>query len=116
MVGIDLVFIPRIAALLKKGPFLQRYFTDSEIAYFQKSENPNVLAGNFAVKEAFSKALGTGIRGFSLKDVEVLRDDLGKPVIYLHGSLARRKFRFLECSISHDGDYATALVVMEEEL
>lgn len=116
MLGIDLVYVPRIAALLKKGPFLQRFFTDSEIAYFEKRKSPGVVAGNFAVKEAFSKALGTGIRGFSLKDVEVVRDELGKPIIQLHGPLKEKKFKFLQCSISHDGDYATAVVVMEEEI
>lgn len=116
MLGIDLVYVPRIAALLNKGPFLQRFFTHDEIAYFEKRKNPAVVAGNFAVKEAFSKALGTGIRGFSLKDVEVVRDELGKPIIQLHGPLEERKFRFLQCSISHDGDYATAVVVMEEEI
>ncbi len=116
MVGIDLVYVPRIAALLKKGPFLQRFFTQGEIAYFEKRNSPSVVAGNFAAKEAFSKALGTGIRDFSLKDVEVLRDELGKPIIHLHGTLEKRQFRFLQCSISHDGDYATAVVVMEEKI
>ena len=116
MVGIDLVYVPRIAALLEKGLFLQRFFTPGEIAYFEKRKGASVVAGNFAVKEAFSKALGTGIRDFSLKDVEVLRDELGKPIIYLHGALEKRKFQLLQCSISHDGDYATAVVVMKEEI
>lgn len=115
MVGIDLVYVPRIAALLKKGPFLKRFFTDQERDYFDRRSSPAVVAGNFAVKEAFSKALGTGIRDFALKDIEVLRDEMGKPLIHLHGKLEERSFRLLECSISHDGDYATAIVIMEEE-
>ena len=115
MVGIDLVYVPRIEALLNKGPFLERFFTEDEIAYFERRRSAQVVAGNFAVKEAFSKALGTGIRDFALKDIEVLRDQLGKPVIRLGGELKDRKFRFLQCSISHDGDYATAIVIMEEE-
>ena len=45
------------------------------------------VAGNFAAKEAFSKALGTGISGFALKDVEVLRDEHGKPYIELENRL-----------------------------
>ena len=107
--------VPRIEALLNKGPFLKRFFTDEEIEYFEKRKSAEVVAGNFAVKEAFSKALGTGIRDFALKDVEVLRDQLGKPIIRLGGSLKDREFKFLQCSISHDGDYATAIVIMEEE-
>lgn len=114
-VGIDLVYVPRIQALLNKGPFLTRFFTDKEIDYFNRRDLAQVVAGNFAVKEAFSKALGTGIRGFSFKDVEVLRDELGKPIIRLHGRLKDRRFKILECSISHDGDYATAIVIMEED-
>lgn len=116
MVGIDLVYVPRIEALLKKGPFLQRFFTPGERAYFEKRKNPQVVAGNFAVKEAFGKALGTGIRDFALTDVEVLRDEGGKPFIRLHGVLEKRNFHFLQCSISHDGDYATAVVILEEDL
>lgn len=116
MVGIDLVYVPRIAALLDKGPFLKRFFTQGERAYFEKRNSPAVVAGNFAVKEAFSKALGTGIDGFALKDIEVLRDEKGRPLIRLHGKLEKRAFKLLECSISHDGDYATAIVIMEEKI
>ena len=45
----------------------------------------NSIAGNFAAKEAVSKAFGTGIRGFNLIDIEILRDELGKPVVNLYG-------------------------------
>ncbi len=115
MIGIDLVYVPRIEALLKKGPFLSRFFTEKECAYFEKRKDPKVVAGNFAVKEAFSKALGTGIREFNLKDIEVLREDNGKPYIQLGGKLKKKSFHKIHCSISHDGDYATAIVLLEEE-
>lgn len=115
MIGIDLVYVPRIEALLRKGPFLSRFFTERECAYFEKRKDPKVVAGNFAVKEAFSKALGTGIRDFTLKDVEVLREESGRPYILLGGKLSKKSFHTLTCSISHDGDYATAIVFLEEK-
>ena len=115
MMGIDLVYVPRIEALIQKGPFLSRFFTEKENEYFEKRQDPKVVAGNFAVKEAFSKALGTAIREFSFKDVEVLREESGKPYIALRGKLEKKQFHKIHCSISHDGDYATAIVILEEE-
>lgn len=100
---------------MKKGPFLSRFFTEKENEYFEKRQDPKVVAGNFAVKEAFSKAIGTGIRDFGFKDVEVLREEGGKPYIVLGGKLKKKQFRKIHCSISHDGDYATAIVLLEEE-
>lgn len=48
--------------------------------------NPETIAANFAAKEAFAKALGTGVRGFSLNEVSVLRGELGAPYIKLAGN------------------------------
>ena len=71
-IGIDIIEINRIENVLERTPrFLERNFTEKEIDYFkQKNFKSESIAGNFASKEAISKAIGTGIRGFKLKDIE----------------------------------------------
>ena len=76
-IGTDLVEIERIKKACMKEAFLVRCFTPREIELFEG--NMVKAAGNFAVKEAVSKALGTGFRGFWPSDIEVLRDELGNP-------------------------------------
>ena len=75
------------------------------------------MAGNFAGKEAFSKAIGTGIRGFQLEEVEILRDELGKPHIALSGAAKKIADEMgisgLYISISHSKHYAVAQVIAE---
>lgn len=80
--------------------------------------SPATIAASFAAKEAFSKALGTGIRGFALAEVSVLRDSLGAPYFALSGRAARlaeeRGLRF-SVSLSHTEDLAAAFVVAWRE-
>ena len=80
---------------------------------------PERVAGNFCAKEAFSKAIGTGIREFSLKDIEVLRDRLGKPYLRLSGKLKAHcesmGYSQFQVSISHCREYAMAGVIAEQE-
>ena len=75
------------------------------------------IAGNFAAKEALSKALGTGFRGYSLKDIEILRDQLGKPIVNI-SKKAREKTGGralnINVSISHNKSNAIAFVIVEE--
>ncbi len=70
------------------------------------------IAGNFAGKEAVVKALGTGLRGFQWTDIEILRDELGKPVVYLHGGAKKVAndlgISQVMMSISHCKTYAVA--------
>ena len=75
--------------LLDKNPrFLEKMFTSKEIEYFEsKSFKAETIAGNFAAKEAISKSIGTGIRKFNLRDIEVLRDELGKPIVKTYNIL-----------------------------
>lgn len=115
-IGTDIIEIERVKTAMTKG-FCERFFSERENAYFaEKNMRPETIAGNFVAKEAFSKALGTGISGFALKDVEVLRDKQGKPYIEFENSL---KGRLENCkisvSISHCRDYATAVAVIEKE-
>ena len=77
-IGVDIIEIYRIKELLDKNPrFLEKMFTSKEIEYFEsKGFKAETIAGNFAAKEAISKSIGTGIRKFNLRDIEVLRDEL----------------------------------------
>lgn len=116
-VGCDIIEIHRIAEMDKR--FLEKHFTEKERDLFEKKKQPQSVAANFAAKEAFSKALGTGIRGFSLIDVEVLRDDLGKPYINLHNGVKelceKKGIGEIFVSVSHSKEYAMAYVVLEKE-
>lgn len=118
-VGIDIIEIRRIDSAIKRNKnFLEKLFTDKEIEYF-KSRNlrTEFIAGRFAAKEAISKALGTGFRGFSLKDIEIQNDDLGKPIVYLKNNAQRKVNSFgkykIHLSISHSEDNAVAYALME---
>ena len=82
-IGIDLIEIERIKKACAKEAFLLRSFTSAEIECI--GARAERAAGNFEVKEAVSKAMGTGFRGMSLNEIEVLRDDLGKPFVSLYG-------------------------------
>src|SRR6186997_1658590 len=91
--GIDATDIPRIAAALERygERFMNRIFTDGEIAYCMRRRQPAIhFAGRFAAKEAAMKALGTGhSQGVLWRDVEVVRRG-GPPQLELHGGAARR--------------------------
>jgi holo-[acyl-carrier protein] synthase len=85
-IGNDIIEIERIQKAVSRPNFLARYFTKAEVDLFRERKmNPSTVAANFSVKEAVAKVFGTGIRGFSLKDVEILRDDFGRPYINLYG-------------------------------
>ncbi|MBE7022388.1 MAG: holo-[acyl-carrier-protein] synthase [Ruminococcaceae bacterium] len=116
--GIDLIEINRIEGAMQNPRFLTEYFTEEERAYFEKRHfSPAVVAANFAGKEAFSKALGTGIAGFLLKEVGILREASGKPYIALTGAaerLCREKgISRLFISLTHSETHAAAQVLAE---
>jgi len=117
-IGTDIIEINRIEkVMMRTSSFLEKSFTYNEIEYFKlKGFKGNVIAGNFAAKEAISKALGTGFRGFGLKDIEVLRDELGKPVVNLSYKIYKlldiKEFN-MHVSISHSKENAIAYAVME---
>ncbi|MEJ2662822.1 MAG: holo-ACP synthase, partial [Spirochaetia bacterium] len=80
-VGIDMVKIDRLKGWAAKPALCARFFHPQEIFLFQNIKKRNIisLAARFAAKEAFGKALGTGLRGFSLKEIAVLNDEYGRP-------------------------------------
>nr|WP_225877770.1 holo-ACP synthase [Alkalibacter mobilis] len=119
--GTDIINIDRISKAIQKNPrFLTKYFTDSEIKYIKSRKNAaETAAGRFAAKEAVSKALGTGFRGFGMIEIEVLNDDLGKPFINLLGR-ARQWVNELGnvkilVSISHTNECAMATAIVDKE-
>lgn len=117
-IGTDIIEIKRIETVINRtDSFIKKLFTNNEIEYFKsKGLKGNVIAGNFAAKEAISKAIGTGFRGFGLKDIEVLRDELGKPIVKLSDKIYElldvKEFN-IHVSISHSEENAIAYAVME---
>ncbi|QWV92271.1 holo-[acyl-carrier-protein] synthase [Geomonas oryzisoli] len=119
--GVDIVEIARFEKFLKQGndALFQRIFTQGEIAYCSaKKLSAQHYALRFAAKEAFLKALGTGLRdGISWQDMEVVNDALGKPTLRLTGRADAlfREAGLCSCflSLSHDAGCAVAMVVLE---
>lgn len=115
-IGVDLIEIERISRACEKESFLQRCFTKDEIKLI--GSRWSRAAGNFAVKEAVVKVFGTGFRGVSLKDIEVLRDEFGKPYVNLYGKaldLAREQgISVIHVSITNTKDHANAFAIGEK--
>jgi len=117
--GVDIIEIGRVGRVLERygQRFLNRVYTPEEIAYC-RGRAPN-LAARFAAKEATMKALGTGVRGVSWKDIEVVRHESGAPAIRLHGRAKQRAQRLglqeIALSLSHSREYAVASVVMQHQ-
>ena len=117
MIGIDLVVVSRMAQKIQNESFVSGVFTAREIAYYQKKGvRAETLAGIFAAKEATAKALGTGFSGFRPNDIEVLHNDSGAPIIKLHNAAENLLGnKTIHVSISHDGDFATAVAMLSCE-
>lgn len=117
--GVDIIEISRIRIISTRygQRFLQRIYTKQELIYC-RSRAPQ-LATRFAAKEAVMKALGTGIRGVSWRDIEVVREVGNAPTIQLHGRALTRAQRLdiahLSVSLSHSEEYAVAFVVAESK-
>lgn len=117
--GIDIIEIKRIQSVFDTEKKKMRIFTEKEIALASPA-NYARLSGYYAAKEAFSKALGTGIKGIAFKDIEVLKDSAGKPYINKEKVLVHVQRLFevedftIHLTISHDRDKAIAMVIIEE--
>jgi holo-[acyl-carrier protein] synthase len=114
-VGIDTIEIARIRRTLADfgDRFLWRVYTERERERY--GSRISELAARFAAKEATSKALGTGIRGIRWREMEVLANERGKPVLILHGSAAERAALLglvhFDVSLTHSRTDAIAFVV-----
>ena len=121
--GTNIVNVKRLEKILKKKnkAFKTRIFSKNEILYCDKKNNPYPFyAKRYAAKEAFSKALGTGIRkGINFKDIEISNNNHGKPYIKLKGETGatlrkkiKRKRYSIYLSLSDDLPWAQATVII----
>jgi holo-[acyl-carrier protein] synthase len=114
-VGVDIIEVERVArGKARYGRrFEDRFFTAREQE--QCAGRAASLAGRFAVKEAVGKALGTGIGDIAWKEIEILNDARGRPVLTLHGAAARlaaeRGLRHWAVSLSHTTTHAVGLAM-----
>lgn len=119
-VGVDIVEIARVARLLARHPerFSRRILADSELrTYNNPRQEAAYLARQFAAKEAVCKALGTGMRaGVHFRNIVVLRNDAGMPLVALNGGAADRLRMMgadhVQVSISDEKEYAIAYAVV----
>lgn len=115
MLGCDIIEKDRIKKSVERFGmrFISHILSSQEIEIYEKKGNSlDFLAGRFAAKESVSKSLGLGIgRGYSFTDIEILSDNLGKPVVYLRGSLSN-----IEVSISHSRDNAMAVSIRKGDI
>lgn len=116
-VGCDIVEIDRIRKAVSKGNFIKHCFTERETEYFDKKHNrAESVAAGFAAKEAVSKALGTGISGFSFTDIEILHHENGQPYVNLTGeaaNIADKLGGVVSVSMSHSEHSAIAYAVFD---
>jgi len=118
-VGVDIIEIDRIDAALKRfgQRFLRHIYTESEQTLCR--ERPHVLAVHFAGKEAVMKALGTGVKGISWCEIEILAKPSGEPVVNLYGKAKAKAVSLgldgFAISLSHSREYAIATVVGESK-
>jgi len=120
-VGVDIVATERFQRFIDAGnsAIMERLFTQNERSLCRsRKDTASCLAARFAAKEAFLKALGTGLRGgISWLDMEVSNDALGKPELTLYGKaeehFQRNGLIRVHLSLSHDGGNAVAMVVLE---
>jgi len=118
--GVDIIEVERIKEVLEKfgERFLKRIYTEREVAYCESFNATKYVhyAARFAAKEAFSKAIGTGItQGFKFNEIGIRNEASGKPVLELTGDLAEKWGNYkVHISLSHTKENSIAFVVMEE--
>ncbi len=120
-IGTDIIEVGRMERHMKGNSGLrEKLFTAREQAYADdKATTYQHYAARFAAKEAFFKALGTGYRyGMAFHEIEVVNDELGKPIIHTHGKvkeyIENEGVQHIHLSISHVKEMASAFVVLEK--
>lgn len=118
--GIDVVHVRRIRHWLSVPGLVDRFFHPEEIeaARSRGTSEALTLAARFAAKEAFGKAIGTGLSGISLRDIKVINNHNGRPEMALYAS-ARAKLeamggKLVHLSLTHESDNAIAVVIVED--
>lgn len=118
-VGLDVCDVRRLRRALGRPGFRERVFDDEEVRYCEGRARSDLhYSARFAAKEAFFKAIGTGWgKGVGWKDVAVRADGDDAPILKVSGAAARHARRLgvirSHLSLSHNGDYAAAVVVLE---
>jgi len=120
-IGIDAVRIDRLKEWETKPNVLDRFFHPQELEQILKRGKGALqsLAARFAAKEAYGKALGSGLKGISLREIRIDTDNLGKPHLLVYGK-AKKKLetlggKHLFVSLTHETEHAIAVVVIEGE-
>jgi len=115
--GVDIIEIARIRRIIERWGkrFLHRIYTESELKICH--EKPERLASRFAGKEAVMKALGTGVRGISWREIEIIAEPSGKPVVNLYGKAQVKAeslgLENLDISLSDSKEHSIAFVIGE---
>jgi len=120
-IGVDIIDIPRFEAVMQRWGerFRNRIFTEAEIRLCERKRRPGpYFAVRFAAKEAFVKALGTGMtHGIAWRDIEVLRENSGRPILKVGGTAAvlcaERRIKMMAVSLSHEAAFGVAQVILE---
>lgn len=118
-IGVDLIQVARMDHWVSQAGLLERFFHPGELADARNRGKSMALslAVRYAAKEALGKAMGIGVQHFSLKEVQVVNDPMGKPEIRLHGqareTFARFGGRRIHLSLTHELDNAIAMIVIE---
>ena len=116
-IGNDIIEIDRISKAMERNPrIIDKLFSGREKDMLEsKGFKPEAVAGNFSAKEAVVKSLGTGLRGFKLQDLEILRDEVNKPYVVTSGRLRdicrERGISQIMVTISHSKHYASATAI-----
>ena len=118
-IGVDCASIERVAKCAAREHFARRVFGERELALFARRREPGpAQAASFAAKEAFGKALGTGIlQEFSLCEAEALRNEAGAPYLHFSGRAAQlmaERGLTAHLSLTHEAGLAIAFVVLEK--
>lgn len=118
-VGVDICSVPRLKKWAENPEMLERFFNPKEMNQCKSIQSAcEHYAARFAAKEAFSKALGTGLLGFDLKDVYITNDESGKPFINVENKAAELLNNMcgkckVHVSLSHEKESAIAFVIIE---
>jgi len=114
-IGVDIIEVERIESAIRQWGerFLKRIYTEVELKICQ--DRASSLAARFAAKEAVMKVLGTGARGIGWKEIEILSDGLGKPLVKLYGKAKSKaeelNLREFSISLSDTKQYAIATAI-----
>jgi len=118
-IGLDVVHVHRLERWQKIPGLYERYFHPEELAAARSRGSGEILslAARFAAKEAFGKALGTGLTGITLKNILVRNNHNGKPCMFLFGdaldAFDRVGGKTIHLTLTHERDNALAQVLIE---